>query len=489
MRKRFDAQTNLGLIKIEDTKIDLGKKNRDASTKIGLSLLTIFKNPEYRSRIMEILEDKIMKGKKKTGRPGMDLWQIFVLAQYRLGLDLSYDELTYRVNNDYTMRCLLGIQENSFEQTRIEFEYQKILDNVGLLDDEVVNEINEVIITFGHKEVFKKKEGEAFTLKTDSYVLQSNVKYPTDYNLLWDGARKSLNTVDKLIARHSFLQQGWRKKRDWFKRIKSSCRRVGQVNRRGGKNKTERLHEEVSRYLEMNEQLINKIIDWSASIPDYDILSWILKLQLEEYIEWMITHMDLLERRVLKGETIPHSEKKFSLFEQYTEWINKGKFRPSIELGKKLCITTDEYGLIIHSRIMEQESDSDIVLDIASDLIDRYQIKNWSFDKGFWNPVNKELLQDHVERVIMPKKGRRNQAEQVEETDPKFKRLRNKHSAVESNINELEHRGLNRCPDRSYNHFKRYAAIGICAFNLHKIGAELIKQGKQALEKARKKAA
>ncbi len=188
MRKRFDPQTNLGLIRIEDTKIDLSKKNRDASTKIGLSLLTIFKESEYRNQIMEILEDKIMRGKEKTGRPGMDLWQIFVLAQYRLGLNLSYDQLTYRVNNDYTMLCLLGVQENAFEIKRIEFHYQHILDNVGLLSDEMVNDINEVIINFGHKEVFKKKEEEASILKTDSYVMQSNVKYPTDYNLLWDGA-------------------------------------------------------------------------------------------------------------------------------------------------------------------------------------------------------------------------------------------------------------------------------------------------------------
>jgi IS5 family transposase len=57
-----------------------------------------------------------------------------------------------------------------------------------------------------------------------------------------------------------------------------------------------------------------------------------------------------------------------------------------------------------------------------------------------------------------------------------FKKLRNKHSAVESNINELESRGLNRCPDRSYSHFKTYVALGICAYNLKKIGRELLKQ-------------
>ncbi len=46
MRKRFDPQTNLGLVKIEDTKIDLSKKNRDASTKVGIALLELFNNSE-----------------------------------------------------------------------------------------------------------------------------------------------------------------------------------------------------------------------------------------------------------------------------------------------------------------------------------------------------------------------------------------------------------------------------------------------------------
>ena len=45
---------------------------------------------------------------------------------------------------------------------------------------------------------------------------------------------------------------------------------------------------------------------------------------------------------------------------------------------------------------------------------------------------------------------------------------------MESNINELEHRGLNRCPDRGYPNFKRYVALAVSAYNLRKIGAVLI---------------
>ena len=81
-----------------------------------------------------------------------------------------------------------------------------------------------------------------------------------------------------------------------------------------------------------------------------------------------------------------------------------------------------------------------------------------------------------IPELVMPKKGKLNQSEKQEESTSKFKKGRHRHSAVESNINELEHRGLDRCPDRGYEHFKRYISLGVCAYNLHKIGAELKKQ-------------
>ena len=41
--------------------------------------------------------------------------------------------------------------------------------------------------------------------------------------------------------------------------------------------------------------------------------------------------------------------------------------------------------------------------------------------------------------------------ETEEEHASSFKKIKNKHSAVESNINELEHKGLDRCPDRGFH--------------------------------------
>jgi hypothetical protein len=205
-----------------------------------------------------------------------------------------------------------------------------------------------------------------------------------------------------------------------------------------------------------------------------DEMDTLILHNLIRYMEFLDKFIDLLDRRVLQGEQIPHEEKIFSIFEEYTEWIKKGKLSPNVELGKKLAITTDQYNLIVDYRVMENQSDSEMVQPIAEELTSRYDIRSWSFDKGYWHKENKALLESNVDKVIMPKKGKCNKLEQAEENHRSFKLLRNKHSAVESNINELEHRGLDRCPDRGYDHFKRYVGLAVAAYNLRRIGQELI---------------
>jgi len=154
MRKRFEQQMVIGTKLIEETPVFL--KSRDDVPILVKALLKIYTTPEYNNQIFNILEDSILKGKKKTGRKGMNLWQIFVLAQFRLALDLDYDRLHYMTLSDSTLRQLLGIEtESGFE--RIEISYQRILDNIHLLSEEALIQINDVIVNFGHKEVFKKK--------------------------------------------------------------------------------------------------------------------------------------------------------------------------------------------------------------------------------------------------------------------------------------------------------------------------------------------
>ena len=107
----------------------------------------------------------------------------------------------------------------------------------------------------------------------------------------------------------------------------------------------------------------------------------------------------------------------------------------------------------------------------------------FSVDKGFSSKENRELLELFIPEVIMPKKGKRNLQEQNTESKKRFKLLRHKHSAIESNINSLEHHGLNRCPDKGFHGFQRYTGLGVLAYNLHKIGKQVLRC-RQPLKKA-----
>ncbi len=89
------------------------------------------------------------------------------------------------------------------------------------------------------------------------------------------------------------------------------------------------------------------------------------------------------------------SEKVISLFEPHTEWIQKGKQRPNVELGHKLLIATDQNQLIQDYRVLLQETQMDQSIPVADRLLGRYgagSVASLSFDKGFTREADRQLL-------------------------------------------------------------------------------------------------
>ena len=86
----------------------------------------------------------------------------------------------------------------------------------------------------------------------------------------------------------------------------------------------------------------------------------------------------------------------------------------------------------------------------------------------------------------MPKKGKLNKTEKEREHSKSYMASRRQHSAVESNIYCLEHHGLNRCPDKGLESFRRYASLGVLAYNLHKLGNILLSKDRDQLSENKK---
>ena len=479
MRQRFERQLDLGQTPIEA--VPIPPKSRDELPPVLRGLQWIFQTPAINEQIFQLLEQKVTGTKQATGRPGMDLWHILVLGVVRLALDCDYDRLEYLVHYDTLLRRIMGLESHFRGEFGQGFHQKTLSENVCHIDEAFLAQINDIVVQAG-RPVFKKKDDEPLHAKSDTYVLETNVHFPTDLNLLWDACRKCLDLLPRLTRPHAL--SGWRKAALWQTKLKTLLRICGTIHHGGGAKKHERLNKAVKAYLQKAYALEQKVF---ASLGELraqplSIVEQSMLVEIEYFHEKLIKHLDLIERRVLKGERIPHAEKDFSLFEPHTEWINKGKVAPAVELGHKVLITTDQYSLIVDYKVMDQSSDGKETLPLVDRLLARFgegSLQSWSVDKGFSADEDRQLLELFIPEVIMPKKGRRSQADQTRETQKTFRRLRRQHSGIESNINALEHHGLNRCPDKGWSGFQRYVGLGILAYNLHKIGHQLLAHDRQ----------
>jgi hypothetical protein len=471
MRKRFDTQIGLGQTPIEHVAIPA--KSRDELPPILAGLQWIFITPEINEEIFGLLEEKVVVGRSDTGRPGMDLWHILVLGVVRLGLDCDYDRLEHIANYDALVRNIMGLPNFGDVEP---LHHKTISDNVCHVDAELLEKINAIVVRHGHG-VFKKNAAEKLEVKTDSYVLETNVHYPTDCNLLWDAARKCIELLDDV---HKALGlQGWRKAKHWKRQIKTAMRACERAASGGGANKAERVLAAARVYLEKARALEEKV-NTSAVLLKGEPLSIVLLERLTHigyFHDMLIKHIDLVERRLVKKQTIAHEDKVFSLFEAHTELIKKGKRRPPVEFGHRLLVSSDQYGLVVDYKVMEGGSEQAQVIPLADRLLQRFgegAIASLSTDRGFSSVGDRELIELYIEDVVMPKKGKSTAADSVREGGRRWKKLKDRHSAVESEINSLEHHGLDRCPDKGLHGYKRFVGFGILAYNLHRIGAALL---------------
>lgn len=478
MRQHFQTEPDLQITPIE--KIRLPLKSRDELPPILAGLQWVWMHPTLKTEILALLEARILAGKQATGRTGMDLWQILVLGVVRLGLDADWDRMEHIANYDTLVRQMLGVPAMPWGEEAKTFGHQTLRDNVALLDDELLRQINTRIAAAG-REVFAKRDGApvaALEVKVDSYVLETDVHFPTDLNLLWDAGRKCVDLVEGLQASGCALP-GWRKFKAWRRQLKACERAASQIVYRGGPNKEARVKAAVRGYLSVGRALSAKVQESLLRLCDafVELPRW---EQLQYFHAMLDKHLDLVDRRLLREETIPAHEKVFSLFEPHTEWIQKGKQRPNVELGHKLLIATDQRQLIQDYAVLRGEAEVDQSVPVADRLLGRYGaggVASLSFEKGFTRAEDRELLGLYIPEVVMHKRGKKNAAETERESGKKFVALRRQHSAVESQINSLEHHGLNRCLDVGIEGYLRYVGYGVMSYNLHVIGRELLARG------------
>ena len=476
MRKTIETQMKIGEIDISNIDFDL--ISRDEIPKLLLGLQHIYCTKELQREVFNILEKVILPDiDTKNGRPGMTLWKILVLGTLRLNCNWDYDKVHEIANNHKTLRKMLG---HGLEDNEYNYKLQTIRDNVSLLTPEILDKINVAVVKSGHKllgVVSKELKGRG-----DSFVVETNVHYPTDINLLWDAIRKVIVLTSRLCTEQDI--PGWRQGAHLLKKIKRLFRLVQNLKQSNSKNekkkeqKLKKIKKAYRIYLKASQAIIANA-KTSLSLMHGSSPIFIVKMvEIERFIDQAQRQIEQIERRVLKEEKIKHGEKVFSLFEEHTEWISKGKAGVPQELGLKVALIEDTHGFILHHQIMQHLTDVQVAFSLLKDAKQKFSnLNSCSFDRGFYNPENKIELSKIIEHLILPKKGYKTAEEKEIESGEEFKRNKGKHSAVESAINALENHGLDRCPDHGIKGFERYVALSILARNIQILG-NIIQQRK-----------
>jgi transposase, IS5 family len=209
-------------------------------------------------------------------------------------------------------------------------------------------------------------------------------------------------------------------------------------------------------------------------ITDMGMANIGLSMLIERFMAHADRQIDQIRRRVLNDEKIPHAEKVFSIFEEHTEWISKGKAGVPQELGLKVCILEDQHGFILHHHVMENQTDDQVAVQMVDASKEKFpRLNACSFDKGFHSPNNQRDLRQRLDHVVLPRKGKLSVQNREIEKSAGFVASRKQHAAVESAINALENHGLDRCRDHGFHGFKRYVALAVLSRNIQKIGAAI----------------
>ena len=481
MRQVINPQLQFGEVDIGAIVLD--PKSRDDIPQLLRGLQHIYTTPELRARVFAILEEIVPAGVNgqadtHTGRPGMEQWKILVLGVLRLGLNADYDRIHELANEHKSIRQMLG-HSGWADGEEDRYGLQTIKDNLRLFTPEILERINQEVVSAGHTLVKKSPEA-ALHVRADSFVVETDVHYPTDLNLLWDALRILIRLIAGLCEELGIL--GWRQSAYQLRQLKKLYRQVQRLKHSTSQDpgkraaKQEAVRQAHRAYLEAAEALLARVRATRVHLVVCAVPEAILA-EIDLYVGDAERQIDQIRRRVLLGQTIPHGEKLFSIFQRHTEWIVKGKAGVPVELGLRVAVVEDQHGFILTHQVMEQTTDDQVAVALLEQAQARFpDIASASFDKGFHSPANQTALAALIPQVVMPKKGKLSEAQREREAAPDFGRLRRQHAAVESAINALEVHGLDRCLDHGLDGFKRYVALAVVARNIQRLGALLRQQ-------------
>jgi IS5 family transposase len=312
-------------------------------------------------------------------------------------------------------------------------------------------------------------------LRLDTTAVETNIHWPTDSSLLWDGYRTLAGLIEKTRGIFPELVGNGRVHLKRTKKLATKIARKAQHKGRQAKD----LKPLYKRLI----AAVEGICDWSAQVAErieremdgdrvFALVDPVAQLHerlrhfrtLVSHVVWQATE------RVLHERPVPNEAKLFSIFEDHTELLRRGKAGKDIEFGHMIQIQQTGEKFITDYEVFDKKPGEPALVRPAlkshKRLFGHYPA-SIAADKGYWSAEEFAKLEGDVEVIAIPKKGRRNKVETEREHDPFFRLAQAFRAGVEGSISFLKRcLGLARCANKGWEHYASTVGATVLAHNL-----------------------
>jgi len=383
-------------------------------------------------------------------------------------------------SSEQILRCLVVqfVEQQSFRDVVVLIENSEFLRNFvrlgikpmmdysflnkayGIITEKTWDAVNKTVARYALEE--GRISGEK--LRMDTTVYETNIHYPTDSSLLWDSFRTLANLLRKIQQELPQLALKHRFHNNKVKKLAYFITRNGASPKKGTQRKVKSTYRELIGRVTWIAGVSRQTLSILAKAGyDAELLSHYLPI-----VEKIIKQAD---KRVFQGVMPAADEKIYSLFEEHTELLKRGKAGKPIEFGHKIMLAQTGEKFIHHYQVFpKRQEDKDLLepalkahtklFGVGPDVL--------AADKGFYENMEQILaLEDKIATVSICKKGRRDQREYERESSEEFKDGQRFRAGCEGSISVLKRAfNLGKC---LFKGFKNYAASVGCAVFCHNL--------------------
>jgi len=298
-------------------------------------------------------------------------------------------------------------------------------------------------------------------IRTDTTVVESNIHYPTDSSLLWDAWR----VAARLLQRAREIERESMAHRFHSRKVKKLYLFITRYIISLSASRQQAVQASFRTLIERVEWIVGVAGEFCETFRSSSNLVLAgVALELHAYLPSMRTVVATARRANVAGETVPASERVFSLFEPHTELIKRGRRQKPVEFGHKLLLCETVEKFITDYEVYEQQQPD---CDLTQPVIERHEKLFGerpvvlAADKGFCPEESKrQELAKLVANLAIPRRMQ-------DFMDKLLASCQAFRAGIEGTISGLKRVfRLFRCFFRGFNGFARSVGLGVFCHNL-----------------------